>query len=121
MELADWMNDQLRDEIETLRRTHGFEEDEAIAFWLLKQAEKQMDAVRQADVVKEMHRHEGRPDKLALQHAVVLENVARWHAGIHQHFTTLQAALGTRVLGRTFPEGWGVVRTRIEDTDNEEG
>ena len=32
MELADWMNDQLRDEIETLRRTHGFEEDEALAF-----------------------------------------------------------------------------------------
>ena len=121
MEQADWMNDQLRGEIEALRRTHGFEEDEALAFWLLQQAEKQMDALRQADVVKEMHRHEGRPDKLALQHAVVLENVARWHAGIHQHFATLQQALGSRVLGRTFPEGWGVARTRIEDTDNQEG
>ena len=98
-----------------------FEEDEALAFWLLQQAEKQMDALRQADVLKEMNRHEGRLDQLALQHAVVLENVARWHAGIHQHFTTLQAALGARVLGRTFPEGWGVARTRIEDTDNEEG
>ena len=115
----EWMNDEVREEIEDLQRTHGFEEDEAVTFWLLQQAEKQMDALRQADVLKEMNRHEGRLDQLALQHAVVLENVARWHAGIHQHFTTLQAALGARVLGRTFPEGWGVVR--IEDTDNEEG
>ena len=121
MEQADRMNDRVRGEIESLQRTHGFEEDEALAFWLLQQAEKQMDALRQADVLKEMNRHEGRLDQLALQHAVVLENVARWHAGIHQHFTTLQAALGARVLGRTFPEGWGVARTRIEDTDNEEG
>jgi hypothetical protein len=61
MEQADWMNDRVRGEIESLQRTHGFEEDEALAFWLLQQAEKQMDALRQADVLKEMGRHEGAP------------------------------------------------------------
>jgi hypothetical protein len=35
MEPADWINEQVRGEIETLQRTHGFEEDEAVAFWLL--------------------------------------------------------------------------------------
>ena len=32
MEQADWMNDRVRGEIESLQRTHGFEEDEALAF-----------------------------------------------------------------------------------------
>ena len=119
MEHNEWMKDEARVEIESLQRNYGFEEDEALAFWLLQQAEKQMDELRQADVLKELNRHEGRPDQLALQHTVVLENIARWHAGIHQHFTTLQQALGARVLGRTFPEGWGLARR--EHTNNEEG
>jgi hypothetical protein len=29
------MNEQLKEEIESLRRTHGFEEDEAVAYWHL--------------------------------------------------------------------------------------
>ena len=118
MERADWMNDQVRDEIETLRRTHGFEEEEALAFWYLQQAAKHMRALRQEDITQEMHRHEGRPDQLALQHAIVVEHVARWHAGIHQHFIALREALGARVLRRTFPEGWGLLRN--EDMDTEE-
>jgi hypothetical protein len=56
---------------------------------------------------------------LALQHAIVVEHVARWHAGIHQHFIALREALGARVLRRTFPEGWGLLRS--EDMDTEEG
>jgi hypothetical protein len=107
---ADWMNDQLRDEIEALRHAHGFEEEEALAFWYLQQAAKQMHALRQEDITQEMDRHEGRPDQLALQHAIVVEHVAKWHSGIHQHFTALQDALGARVLRRTFPEGWGLLR-----------
>ena len=38
MDHADWMNDAVRQEIEALQRTHGFEEDEAIAFWHLRGA-----------------------------------------------------------------------------------
>jgi len=119
MEPADWINEQVRDEIETLQRTHGFEEDEAVAFWLLQQAWKQMHALRRVDIVQEMGRHEGRPDQLALQHTVVLNHVARWYAGINQHFIALREQLGARVLRRTFPDGWGL--GRAEDLDLEEG
>jgi hypothetical protein len=96
MEPAEWINEQVRGEIETLQRTHGFEEDEAVAFWPLQQTAKQMNALRRVDVLKEMSRHEGRPDQLAFQHAIVLEHVARWHAGIHQHFIALREALTMR-------------------------
>jgi hypothetical protein len=118
MEPAEWMNERVKGEIETLQHTHGFEEDEALAFWLLQQTAKQMNALRRVDILKEMGRHEGRPDQLALQHAIVLDHVARWHAGIHQHFIALREALGARVLRRTFPDGWGLVRS--EDMDTEE-
>jgi hypothetical protein len=118
MEQAGWMNDQIRDEIETLRRTHGFEE-EAIAFWYLQQAAKQMHALRREDITQEMDRHEGRPDQLALQHAIVVEHVTKWHSGIQQHFTALQDALGARVLRRTFPEGWGLLRREEMDIDED--
>ena len=118
MEPADWINDQVSEELEDLQRTHGFEEDEALAFWLLQQAAKQMNALRRGDILNEMSRHEGRPDQLALQHAIVVEHVARWHAGIHQHFIALREALGARVLRRTFPEGWGLLRS--EDMEMEE-
>jgi hypothetical protein len=119
MEPPDWINDQLREELKDLQRTPGFKEDEALAFWLLQQTAKQMNALRRVDILNEMDRHEGRPDQLALQHAIVLEHVARWYARIHQHFIALREALGARVLRRTFPDGWGLVRS--EDMDTEEG
>jgi hypothetical protein len=117
MEPAKWLNDQVREELKDLQHTHGFEEDEALAFWLLQQPAKQMRALRRVDILNEMSRHEGRPDQLAFQHAIVLEHVARWHAGIHQHFIALREALGARVLRRTFPDGWGLVRSDEMDTE----
>jgi hypothetical protein len=117
MEPADWMNERVREELKDLQHTHGFEEDEALAFWLLQQTAKQMNALRRVDILKEMGRHEGRLDQLALQHAIVLDHIARWHAGIHQHFIALREALGARVLRRTFPEGWGLVRNDEMDTE----
>jgi hypothetical protein len=65
MEPADWINDQVSEELEDLQRTHGFEEDEALAFWLVQQAAKQMNALRRGDILNEMSRHQGRPDQLA--------------------------------------------------------
>src|SRR5215207_1019373 len=44
----EWMNDEVREEIEDLQRTHGFEEDEAVAFWHLQQAGKQINALWRA-------------------------------------------------------------------------
>jgi hypothetical protein len=52
VEHGDWMNDQVREEIEGLRQTHGFEEDEAVAFWQLGQADKLMNEMRRADVTR---------------------------------------------------------------------
>jgi hypothetical protein len=34
----EWMNDQVRKEIEDLQRTYGFDEDEALAYWHLRHA-----------------------------------------------------------------------------------
>jgi hypothetical protein len=119
MERAGWMNDQVRNEIDTLRRTHGFEEEEALAFWYLQQAAKHMHALRREDITQEMARHEGRLDQLALQHAIVVEHVNKWHSGIQQHFTALQDALGARVLRRAFPEGWGLLRREGMDIDED--
>ena len=119
MEPADWINDQVSEELEDLQRTHGFEEDEALAFWLLQQAAKQMNSLRRGDILNEMSRHEGRPDQLALQHAIVVEHVSKWHSGIRQHFTALQDALGARVLRRAFPEGWSLLRREGMDIDED--
>jgi hypothetical protein len=35
MEHYEWMNDQVRKEIEDLQRSYGFDEDEALAYWRL--------------------------------------------------------------------------------------
>ena len=36
VEHYEWMNDQIRKEIEDLQRTYGFDEDEALAYWHLR-------------------------------------------------------------------------------------
>ena len=38
MEHYEWMNEQVRQEIEDLQRTYGFDEDEALAYWHLRHA-----------------------------------------------------------------------------------
>ena len=49
MDDADWMNEQVRQEIEDLQRTYGFEEQEAIAFWHLGQVRPLMDEMWRTD------------------------------------------------------------------------
>jgi hypothetical protein len=60
MERADWMNDQIRGQIEDLQQTHGFVEEEAVAFWHLSQAGKLMNDMRRADLEEGLERYEGR-------------------------------------------------------------
>jgi hypothetical protein len=38
MEQGEWMNEQVKQQIEDLRRRFGFEEQEAVAFWHLREA-----------------------------------------------------------------------------------
>jgi hypothetical protein len=59
----EWMNDEVREQIEDLQSTHGFEEDEAVAFWHLQQAGKQINALWRADLREEMDRYGGQDDK----------------------------------------------------------
>jgi hypothetical protein len=51
VEHNEWMNDQVKEEIEALRRTHGFEENEALARCHLMKARKLINALRHADVL----------------------------------------------------------------------
>jgi hypothetical protein len=103
----DWMNEQVRGEIEDLRQRYGFEEDEAVAFWHLQQAGDLMNKMRSADLLQEINRHEGQDDEAAFRQVIVPNHVARWHSRVGQHFAALNQALGRRVLGRAFPDGWG--------------
>jgi hypothetical protein len=107
VEHSDWMNDQVREEIEALQRTHGFVEDEAVAFWHVRQAGKLMNGMRHADLEEDLDRYEGRNDQEMRQQAIMLDHPSRWYTTVLQHVVALQRALGDRVLQRTFPDGWG--------------
>ena len=90
MEHAGWINKQLRQQIEALQQTHGFEEDEALAYWHIREAAKLMNEMRIEDL-------ETAPEEYA----------APWYSTVHQHFIALYRALGERVLQRDYPDGWG--------------
>ena len=113
----EWMNDEVREQIENLQRTHGFEEDEAVAFWHLQQAGKQINALWRADLREEMDRYEGRDDKEG-QPTTLLHGTAEWHYRVLQHFAALRREMGARVLRRDYPDGWGW--TFGKDPSNEE-
>jgi hypothetical protein len=117
MERADWMNDQVREQIEDLQQTHGFVEEEAVAFWHLSQAGKLMNDMRRADLEEGLERFEGRADQEMRQPVVFLDNANRWYTNVLQHFTALQRALVHRVMQRNYPEGWGARHLPL-DEDN---
>jgi hypothetical protein len=89
MEHADWTNKQVRQQIEALQQTHGFEEDEALAYWHIREAAKLMNEMRIEDLIMA-------PE----------EYTAPWYSTVHQHFIALYRALGERVLQRDYPDGW---------------
>ena len=49
MEHYEWMNDQVRKEIEDLQRAYGFDEDEALAYWHLRHAGTLLLAMRRTE------------------------------------------------------------------------
>jgi hypothetical protein len=118
VEHAEWMNEQVRGEIEALKHNYGFEEDEAIAFWHIQLAGKLMNEMRRADLHKKLDLYEGRDDYGAWQQAALLDHTGQWYSGVHQHFMALRCALGNRVLSRDYPDGWGWSRL---DENEEQG
>jgi hypothetical protein len=120
MERGDWMNEWVRQEIKDLQQTHGFEADEAVAFWHLQEAGTLMNKMRQPDLLKELARQDSRSDQeapQAVEQQLVLANhLAQWHSRVSQHFAALNRALGERVLRRDYPDGWGR-QYRVEDAE----
>jgi len=118
VENNEWMNDQVREEIERLQRRYGFKEDEAIAYWHLRNAADLMIASRRAEVEERLRREERDIIPTAEASALISSEMSAGHVRILQHFTALYRELERRVLSRTYPKGWGNVPD--DDEGNED-
>ena len=110
MEHYEWMNDQVRKEIEDLQRTYGFDEDEALAYWHLRHAGTLLLAVRRTDAPE---RSEEGEESVRL--ARMIHGRSQIEPNILQHLSALRRELGDRVLRRNYPEGWGSVHKGLDE------
>jgi hypothetical protein len=117
VEQPEWMSAQLREEIGGLRRRFGLQEEEAIAFWHLRQASSLMLEMRRVDVLKEMDEEEEERGELesGSQLAELILDISVGESRVFQHFSALYRELGARVLRRSYPEGWGAGPIRQDD------
>ena len=134
MEQGEWMNEQVKQEIEDLRRRFGFEEQEAVAFWHLREARGLIvemlladEGAHESNEGEEEDDGEGE-DVILSDSAAFAESIRRitesigqvgpdiansiafrveTEARILQHFAALHRELGMRVLRRSYPDGWG--------------
>jgi hypothetical protein len=104
VEHYEWMNEQVRKEIEDLRRTHGFDEDEALAYWHLRHAGTLLLAMRRTGAPEPERAEDG--DESA-RRARMIHSRAHIESDVLQHLSALRRELGDRVLQRNYPEGWG--------------
>jgi hypothetical protein len=102
VENYEWMNDQVRQEIEDLQRTYSFDEDEAIAYWHLRHAGTLLLAMRRT-AAPEPAEEENESARLAR----MIHGRAQIESNIVQHLSALRRELGDRVLRRNYPKGWG--------------
>ena len=108
MEHYEWMNDQVRKEIEILQRTYGFDEDEALAYWHL----------RHAGILLLDMRRTGAPqpaEEESVRLARMIHGRAQIESNIVQHLSALRRELGDRVLRRNYPEGGGSVHKGLDE------
>jgi hypothetical protein len=133
MEQGEWMNEQIKQQIEDLRRRFGFEEQEAVAFWHLREARALIVEMLLADEgAHESNEGEGEEDleeeddtlseRDAFAESIrrITESIGQVgpdiansiafrvesEARILQHFTALHRELGMRVLRRSYPDAW---------------
>jgi hypothetical protein len=126
VENAEWMSAEVRREIEDLRRAHGFEEQEAIAFWHLSEARRAMMALVEANWERleasraERYDAEGIDalDLMGRKLGGAAHYVAMVEVRVVQHFEALVELLGKGVLRRDYPEGWG---RAYREADEEQG
>jgi len=110
------MNDQVREEIEDLQQTHGFEENEAVAYWHLRQLWSMLVDMRRTDDLKLASRREERGEEYRF--ASILDNRADIESNVLQHLSALRRELAYRVLRRHFPNGWGKPYKAADEEEN---
>jgi hypothetical protein len=110
VEHYEWMNDQVRKEIEDLQRTHGFDEDEALAYWHLRHAGILLLAMRRTDALE---RAEEGDESVRL--ARTIHGRSQIESDVLQHLSALRRELGDRVLRRNYPEGWGIEHNTVDE------
>ena len=133
MEQGEWMNEQVKQQIEDLRRRFGFEEQEAVAFWHLREArglivemlladegahasnegEGEDDLEEEDDTLSERNAFAESIRRITESIGQVGPDIANSiafrvesEARILQHFTALHRELGMRVLRRSYPDAW---------------
>jgi hypothetical protein len=99
-----WVSELVKDEIEDLQRTRGFEEDEATAFWHLQRAAKLMFGTSKTEIIEHVAHEEGEINK---ELADIIHGGIIGETRVFQHFLALYRELGARVLRRDYPAGWG--------------
>jgi hypothetical protein len=106
LEHYEWMNDQVRKEIEDLQRSYGFDEDEALAYWRLTLllAMRRTEAPERAEEGEESTRL-----------ARMIHDRAQIESDVLQHLSALRRELGDRVLRRNYPEGWGIEHNTVDE------
>jgi len=107
MKHDEWMNQAVRQEIEDLQQTRGFEEDEAVAYWHLRQAERLIHKLRRVNFEERLRQENW--DTIPSEEAAALVGIeaAALQADVLQHFTALYRELDAQVLRRNYPERRG--------------
>ncbi len=111
--MTGWMNEQVKGEIEDVRRKHGFEEKEAVAYWHIRRAEILISRISLDDEKEKEREREEEDDGIDNYEWLGITMVRTSYAAVRsemrygQHFAALYRELGRRVLRRDYPEGWG--------------
>ena len=110
MEHYEWMNDQVRKEIEDLQRSYGFDEDEALAYWHLRHAGTLLLAMRRTEAPERAEEGEE-----STRLARMIHDRAQIESDVLQHLSALRRELCDRVLRRNYPEGWGSTHKTLDE------
>jgi hypothetical protein len=96
-----------REIIEDLRHRYGYEEEEAVIAYHLREARSRLFDLLRAEARVEAEAEPGGFPRL-YEEMFIMSNVI-------PHFSALSNLLSTRVLARQFPEGWGFQPPREEE------
>jgi hypothetical protein len=110
VEHYEWMNDQVRQEIEDLQCTYGFDKDEALAYWHLRHAGTLLLAMRRTGAPERAEEVEE-----SVRLARMVHGRSQIESNIVQRLSALRRELGDRVLRRNYPEGWGSAHKALEE------